>query len=114
MWVCINALEWIQANTAEFGGDPANVTVFGESGGGAKVLALMTSPYAQGLFHKWIVESGATENMGAAFISQAASRRAAEITLANLGIGADEIEWLQTVSSAVCVKALSEAAVSSS
>lgn len=94
----INALEWIQANIAEFGGDPVNVTVFGESGGGAKVLALMTSPYAQGLFHKGIVESGATENMGAAFTSQAASRRAAEITLANLGIGADEIEWLQTVS----------------
>ena len=94
----INALEWIQANIAEFGGDPVNVTVFGESGGGAKVLALMTSPYAQGLFHKGIVESGATENMGAAFTSQAASRRAAEITLANLGIGADEIEKLQTVS----------------
>lgn len=94
----INALEWIQANIAEFGGDPVNVTVFGESGGGAKVLALMTSPYAQGLFHKGIVESGATENMGAAFTSQAASRGAAEITLANLGIGADEIEWLQTVS----------------
>lgn len=92
----INALEWIQANIAEFGGDPANVTVFGESGGGAKVLALMTIPYAQGLFHKGIVESGTTENMGAAF--KAASRRAAEITLANLGIGADEIEWLQTVS----------------
>lgn len=94
----INALEWIQANIAEFGGDPANVTVFGESGGGAKVLALMTSPYAQGLFHKGIVESGATENMGAAFTSQAASRRAAEITLANLGIGSDEIERLQDVS----------------
>lgn len=56
----IAALQWIQDNIEQFGGDPENVTVFGESGGGAKVLALMTSPYAKGLFHKGIVESGAT------------------------------------------------------
>ena len=48
----IDALEWIKENISAFGGDPENVTVFGESGGGAKVLALMTSPYAKGLFQK--------------------------------------------------------------
>ena len=42
----VAALEWIQENISTFGGDPENVTVFGQSGGGAKVLALMTSPYA--------------------------------------------------------------------
>ena len=110
----IKALEWIQDNIENFGGDPDNVTVFGESGGGAKVLALMTSPYAKGLFHKGIVESGATENMGAAFTSREASKRVTEITLANLGIQADEIEKLQTVPyeelTAASDKALTQAA----
>ncbi len=49
------------------------MTVFGQSGGGAKVLALMSSPYAKGLFHKGIVQSGATETMGVIFNSQEAS-----------------------------------------
>ena len=69
----VDALEWIQENIAAFGGDPDNVTVFGQSGGGAKVLTLMTSPYAQGLFDKGIVQSGATETMGVVFNSQEAS-----------------------------------------
>jgi len=93
----IDALKWINSNIDKFGGDPDNVTVFGESGGGAKVLALMTSPYAKGLFHKGIVESGATENMGASFTSLEASRRVTEITLENLKIDAYEIEKLQTI-----------------
>lgn len=94
----VAALEWIQENIEQFGGDPENVTVFGESGGGAKVLALMTSPYAKGLFHKGIVESGATENMGARFTSLEASQRVTEITLENLGITPDRIEELQHIS----------------
>lgn len=48
----VDSLKWIQDNIASFGGDPNNVTLFGESGGGAKVLNMMSSPYAQGLFHK--------------------------------------------------------------
>ena len=54
----ILALQWIQAHIAEFGGDPQNVTVFGQSGGGAKIATLMAMPAAKGLFHKAITMSG--------------------------------------------------------
>ncbi|RYF59426.1 MAG: hypothetical protein EOO27_09310 [Comamonadaceae bacterium] len=54
----IMALEWVKTNIAAFGGDPSNVTIFGESGGGRKVLSLMASPRASGLFHKAISQSG--------------------------------------------------------
>jgi para-nitrobenzyl esterase len=54
----IAALEWVQRNIAAFGGDPRNVTIFGESGGGRKVLSLIASPRAAGLFHRAISQSG--------------------------------------------------------
>ena len=69
----VQALEWIHENIAAFGGDPENVTLFGQSGGGAKVLALMTTPYAKGLFQKGIVQSGATETMGVTFTQKEVS-----------------------------------------
>jgi para-nitrobenzyl esterase len=52
------ALEWVRDNIAAFGGDPDNVTIFGESGGGWKVSILMAMPSAQGLFHRAVVQSG--------------------------------------------------------
>ncbi len=54
----IAALRWINATIVEFGGDPGNVTIFGQSGGGAKVSTLMAMPQARGLFHRAIVQSG--------------------------------------------------------
>lgn len=54
----IAALRWVQRNISAFGGDPGNVTVFGQSDGGNKVCVLMASPLARGLFHRAILESG--------------------------------------------------------
>ncbi len=52
------ALQWVREHAAEFGGDPGNVTVFGQSGGGAKIATLMATPAARGLFHKAWTMSG--------------------------------------------------------
>jgi para-nitrobenzyl esterase len=59
----VAALRWVRDNIAAFGGDPRNVTIFGESGGGAKVSVLMAMPAARGLFHKAIVQSGPAVEM---------------------------------------------------
>ncbi|MBS0547230.1 MAG: carboxylesterase/lipase family protein [Proteobacteria bacterium] len=59
----VAALEWVKANIAQFGGDPGNVTIFGESGGGAKVSVLMALPSAKGLFHKAVIQSGPAVQM---------------------------------------------------
>jgi para-nitrobenzyl esterase len=55
----VQALNWVRKNIARFGGDPNNVTIFGESGGGAKVSLLLGLPSATGLYHKAIIQSGA-------------------------------------------------------
>ena len=56
----VRALEWVRDNIAEFGGDPNTVMVFGQSGGGRKVATLLAMPSAKGLFHRAVIESGAT------------------------------------------------------
>src|SRR3546814_10284456 len=58
----ILALQWVRRNIAAFGGDPGNVTLFGQSGGGAKIATLMAMPAARGLFHKAITMSGARKS----------------------------------------------------
>jgi len=54
----VAALEWVRDNIANFGGDPNNVTIFGQSGGGGKVSTLLAMPAAKGLFHRAIIQSG--------------------------------------------------------
>lgn len=82
--------------TDAFGGDPDNITIFGQSGG-AKVLALMTTPYAEGLFHKAINQSGATDTLGPVFATEEMAERVSELTLETLGITAENIEDIQEV-----------------
>ena len=55
----VSALSWVQQNIASFGGDPDRVTIFGESAGGASVLAMLVSPLAEGLFTNVIAQSPA-------------------------------------------------------
>ena len=81
----IAALQWVQRNIAAFGGDPGNVTVFGQSGGGAKIATLMAMPAAKGLFHKAITMSG--QQVTASGPLNAKKR--AEAFLAKLGPGVD-------------------------
>lgn len=93
----VAALQWIKTNIAQFGGDPNNVTIFGESGGGAKVLTLMATPSAKGLFHKAIVQSGAVEGMGMTLLAPKTTQRVAELTLNNLKLNRRNISKLKTL-----------------
>lgn len=63
----IAALEWVRDNAAAFGGDPGNVTIFGESAGGTNVLSLLAAPKAKGLFHRAIAQSAVPINTAPAF-----------------------------------------------
>jgi para-nitrobenzyl esterase len=87
----IAALQWVRDNIANFGGDPSNVTIFGQSGGGAKVCTLLAMPAAQGLFHRAIVESGAALTG----IPRAAATKASEAFLAKLGLKPNQLNELQ-------------------
>jgi para-nitrobenzyl esterase len=90
---CVLALEWVRDNIARFGGDPENVTIFGESGGGGKVSVLMAMPPAKGLFHKAIVESGSTLRVSTPEEADAAARK----FLTQLKIAPEHVDDLQKV-----------------
>jgi para-nitrobenzyl esterase len=83
----VAALEWVRDNIAAFGGDPGNVTIFGESGGGAKVSALLVMPAAKGLFHRAVIQSGAAIR----FTTRERANALAEIVVKQLG-GLDKLQ----------------------
>ena len=91
----VAALEWVRDNIRAFGGDPDNVTIFGQSGGGMKVSGLMQTPAADGLFHKGIIMSGVAGDLLP--YSTADSRPLIRAMLAELGLTEDEVEKLETV-----------------
>jgi len=86
----IASLEWVQKNITAFGGDPKNVLIFGESGGGTKTLSLLSSPLAQGLFHKAIVESGSASASPERTTTLEAAEAAGERIAAKLGIEGEQ------------------------
>lgn len=87
------ALQWVRDNVASFGGDPNNVTIFGESGGGSKVSVIMAMPEASGLFHKAIIQSGGVLKM----LDTPTAIAHTERTLASLGILAADVHKLQSL-----------------
>ena len=83
----VAALEWVRDDIASFGGDPGNVTIFGQSGGGAKVSTLLAMPAAKGLVHKAVVQSGS----GLRMVKPEHSAALAAAVLSHLGIGRADI-----------------------
>lgn len=97
----VAALEWVRDNISQFGGDPDNVTIFGESGGGGKVGTLLCMPSAKGLFHKAAILSGTLLNINTSEMTKAY----AAATLKNLGLTEDEVDKLAEVPYLELVKA---------
>ena len=104
----VDALKWVRDNISKFGGDPRNVTLFGQSGGGAKVIAMMSSHEADGLFKRGIIESGATDEMGRHFTKKSISQAVAAAILKRLGIQPGELSKLNSVSEEALVNAAFE------
>ena len=90
----VQALEWVRDNIANFGGDPTNVTIFGESGGGGKVGTLLCMPKAKGLFHKAIIMSGTILNVN----TKAMTEELGEAVLKELGIKKKNVDKIKEVS----------------
>jgi para-nitrobenzyl esterase len=86
----VAALQWVKANIKRFGGDPGNVTIFGESAGSFAVSTLMAAPSAQGLFHKAIGESGAAFSDVLPYDSLEAREKADGAWVASLGVNSLE------------------------
>lgn len=101
----ISALQWVRDNIAGFGGDPGNVTIFGESGGGGKVSTLLAMPAAKGLFRRAIVESGSTLRVS----TKERATETAKAVLARLGLDEKHVDKLQDISAADLYKAASQA-----
>jgi para-nitrobenzyl esterase len=98
----IAGLEWVRDNIARFGGDPRNVTIFGQSGGAGKVSTLLGMPAAQGLFHRAAAQSGSAVTSMPASVAT----RNAEAFLARLGVKPAELDKIATLPLAQLIDAV--------
>jgi para-nitrobenzyl esterase len=98
----VASLEWVRDNIAAFGGDPGNVTIFGQSGGGGKVSTLLAMPPAQGLFHRAIAMSGSNVKG----VPRDRATRGAEAFLARLGLKPNQVDELQKLPQAQLLAAM--------
>src|SRR6202790_2998195 len=87
----VAVLEWVRDNIVHFGGNPGNVTIFGQSGGGLKISTLLAMPPAKGLFHKAIIESGSSLKG----IHREDADKTTDRILAKLGLQANQVDELQ-------------------
>jgi para-nitrobenzyl esterase len=101
----VAALGWVRDNIAAFGGDPGNVTIFGESGGGGKVSVLLAMPAARGLFHRAIIQSGAAIRVS----TRERANALAEAVLKEVGLGRGQCERLQSMPAAQILAAIAPA-----
>src|SRR6185503_6582078 len=101
------ALEWVRDNIAQFGGNPANVTIFGQSGGGGKVAMLTAFPAAKGLFHRAIIMSTLADT-AVTGLAPARAVEAAELLLARLGVKAADADRLLQMPAERIIAALSD------
>ena len=95
----VTALQWVKENIEAFGGDPNNVMIFGQSGGGGKVVRMMHMPAAKGLFHKVSAQSGGNNTYRTTDVAASikAQQTIAAHTLKNLNLTGDQIDKLKTV-----------------
>lgn len=96
----VAALQWVHDNIETFGGDPGNVTIFGQSAGGSEVVRMLHTPAAKGLFHRVIAESGGGENYELTDPAEMIhiQRMIAAATLGNLNLREDQIDKLKAIS----------------
>ena len=103
----VKALEWVKKNIAGFGGDPDNVTIFGQSGGGGKVNILLGTPSAKGLFHRGIIESGSMTSL----MAPQTSRDMARAIVGKLGLDEKTIDKIQSIPYSELLAAATDAIV---